>query len=260
VAISMASLVRKRQHKPARSMIYGTHGVGKTTLAADAPNPVFIKTEDGLMDDTPNFGLFTTWAEVSEAIATLYSEEHDFQTVVVDTLDWLEPIIWREACQRGGWASIEDAGFGKGYIAASDVWREFLDGMNALRDDKGMQVILLAHSEIKRFDSPEIDPYDRYQPKLHRLGSALVQENVDNVFFFTRLVSTVKLDAKDKNSKVRGVGGGQRVIYTEERPAYLGKNRYSMPPQILIPDDRSSAWSAVGDYLPTLPARSAEAV
>jgi hypothetical protein len=248
MAVSLASLKRKRDIKPPRAMIYGTHGVGKTTLGANAPSPVFIQLEDGLTTDTPTFGLMANFTEVMEAIGELYSQEHEFLTVVFDTIDWLEPLIWAEACARNNWASIEDAGFGKGYLAASTVWREFLDGTNALRNERNMTVLLLAHAEVKRFDSPDTDPYDRYQPKLHRLASALVQENVDTILFATRLISTVKIDAKDKNSRVRGVGGGQRVLYTEERPAYIAKNRDDMPQQILLPDNAAGAWSTLAGH------------
>lgn len=249
MAISLSSLKRGGDVRPPRIMIYGTHGVGKTSLAAAAPNPVFLQTEDGLMTDTPTFGLLTTFKQVMEAGGSLYTEAHDFGTVVVDTLDWLEPMIWTEACQRNKWASIEDPGYGKGYLATVDIWREFLELTNALRNDKGMAVILLAHAEIKPFNSPEVDPFDRYQPKLHKLASALVQENVDAVFFNARMVSTVKQDPKDPKSHVRGVGGGQRVIYTEERPAYLAKNRYGMPAQIMLPDNPAEAWRAVEQHL-----------
>jgi hypothetical protein len=251
MAISMASLRRGSENKPPRIMLYGPHGVGKTSLAASAPNPVFIQTEDGLAEnDVPTFGILRTFDDVMSAIGSLYTEPHDFQTVVLDTLDWLEPQVWAETCRRNNWPDIESAGYGKGYLAAADTWREVIEGTNALRDEKGMTIILLAHADIKRFESPEVDPFDRYQPKLHARASALVQENVDCVFFNQRMVSTVKIDPKDKNSRVRGVGGGQRAIYTEERPAFLAKNRYRMPPMVILPDDPAQAWGAVAGHLP----------
>jgi hypothetical protein len=252
MAISMASLRRGGENKPPRCVLYGPHGVGKTSIAACAPNPVFLQTEDGLAEiDVPTFGMLRSFDNVMEAIGTLYTDAHDFQTVVLDTIDWLEPLVWAEASRRNSWESIEAAGYGKGYLAAVDVWREVIDGTNALRDDKGMMVILLAHADIKRFESPEVDPYDRYQPKLHSRASALVQENVDCVFFNQRMVSTVKIDPKDKTSnRVRGVGGGQRAIYTEERPAFLAKNRYRMPPMVILPDDPGKAWDALAVHLP----------
>lgn len=258
MAYNLASLRRGAENKPPRAMVYGPHGVGKTSLAANAPSAVFLQTEDGLAEnDAPTFGILRSFDAVMEAISSLYSEPHDFQTVVLDTVDWLEPLVWTEACRRGQWASIEDAGYGKGYIAATDVWREVIDGTNALRDEKGMTVIMLAHADIKRFESPEVDPYDRYQPKLHKLASALVQENVDCVLFNQRMVSTVKIDPKDKNSRVRGVGGHQRALYTEERPAFLAKNRYKMPAVITLPDDPAAAWGALAAHLPYFNGQSA---
>ena len=113
-------------------------------------------------------------------------------------------------------------------ISALDTWRSFLDGVNALRDERGMGVILIAHAEIKRFDSPETEPYDRYQPKLHRSASALVQEHVDAVLFANYRVSTLKSDVGFNKKVVRGVSGGDRLLHTAERPAFLAKNRFGL--------------------------------
>ena len=98
----------------------------------------------------------------------LYTEAHDFQTVVVDSLDWLEPLVWQPCAIQPTPGTIEQPGYGKGYVAAVDTWRAFLDGINGLRDDRGMGVVLIAHADIKRFDSPETDPYDRYEPSCTR--------------------------------------------------------------------------------------------
>ena len=227
MAISLASLKRTSERKPPRLLIYGTAGIGKTTLGTNAPAPVFIQTEDSEVG-CPTFGLLKTYDEVMEAMASLVTEDHDFKTVVLDSLDWLEPIIWRETCRLNKWASIEDPGYGKGYAAALDTWRVVLDGFNALRDERGMAVIILAHCEIKRFDSPETEPYERYQIKLQKAASALVQEHVDAVLFANYRVSTVKADAGFNRKAVRGVGAGDRRLYTTERPAFLAKNRFGL--------------------------------
>lgn len=227
MAISLSSLKRASDRKPPRLLIYGTAGIGKTTLGSNAPSPVFIQTEDSEID-CPTFGLLKTYDEIMEAFAALVTEDHDFQTVVLDSLDWLEPIIWRETCRINRWASIEDPGYGKGYAAALDIWRVVLDGFNALRDERGMAVVLLAHCEIKRFDSPETEPYDRYGIKLQKAASALVQEHVDAVLFANYRVSTVKSDAGFNRKAVRGVGAGDRRLYTTERPAFLAKNRFGL--------------------------------
>ena len=251
MAVSMASLRRGGEIKPNRVMLYGTHGVGKTSLAAAAPAPVFLQTEDGLATiPADTFGLLRTYGDVVDAIATLANEPHDFKTVVVDSLDWLEPVVWTEACRANGWANIETPGYGKGYVAALDTWRLLLDGLSVLRDERGMGVILLAHAEVKKFEPPESEPYDRYQPKLNAKTSALIQEHVDDVLFVNYRVSLIKDNPKEKNSRVRGVGGGQRVLYTQERPSHLAKNRWRMPETIILPDEPEKMWSAVAEHLP----------
>jgi hypothetical protein len=164
--------------------------------------------------------------------------------VVVDSLDWLEPLVWQHTAQANGWTDIEQPGYGKGYVTALDTWRTFLDGTNALRDARGMAVILIAHAEIRRFDSPETEPYDRYQPKLHARASALVQEHVDAVLFANYRISTLKSDVGFNRKVVRGVSGGDRLLHTAERPAFLAKNRFGLPETLPL------AWTELAKRIP----------
>lgn len=245
MAISLASLQRGSAQRPPRVVLYGVAGIGKTTFAAGAPAPVFIRTEDGLGSlDVDAFPLAKSFSDVLESLTALASEDHSFKTLIVDTLDWLEPMIWQHVCARHGWSSIEDPGYGKGFVEAQDVWREYIDAINYLRDEKDMAIIQIAHNQIRRFDSPESEPYDRYELKLHKGTSALVQEHADAVFFTNYRVATTKTDVGFKKSVTRAIGSGERVLYTEERPAFLAKNRYSMPDQLPL------QWDAVAEHIP----------
>lgn len=251
MAINMASLRRSGAPKPPIIATYAVHGVGKTSFAAGMPKSVFMQTEDGLgIIEADTFGLLTTFEAVMDAIMSLYNEPHEFQSVVLDSADHLEPLIWAEACRVNKWANVEQPGYGKGYLATVDTWRNVLDGLSALRDERGMAVHIIAHTEVKKYEAPETEAYDRYQPKLHKLASALVQERADAVFFMNYRVSLVKDNDKDKDSRKRAVGGGQRVLYTTERPSHLAKNRFRMPDSISLPDDPAGMWPAVAQHIP----------
>lgn len=233
MAISLASIKRGVTIAPPRIVLYAPHGVGKTTFGASTPSPILLPFEDGEgVIDVPRFPKITSWAEAIEALSSLANEQHDFRTAVVDTLDWMEPLVWAETCARNKWADIEAPGFGKGYIAASDTWREFFKWLDYLRDAKGMSIVLLAHTEVKTFNDPANDNYDRYQIKLQKRAADLVQEWGDAVLFANYRVYTTKSEAGFKKVTTKGTGSGERVMFTEERPSFYAKNRYGLPPEL----------------------------
>lgn len=227
MAISLQSISRSEGIKAPRIMLYGPHGLGKTTFGASAPKPIFLLTEDGLGNlAADHFPLAKSYGEVIEAIGSLYSDQHDYQTVVLDSVDWLENLIVQEVNTK---FDAKDLAYGKGAVIAADYLRKALDGFSALRDTKGMAVILLAHCQIKRFDSPEVEPFERYMPKLQDRSSALVQEWSD-IVLFTNFKTIVKREDVGFDKKVsRGITTGERMMYTVESPAYLAKNRFSLP-------------------------------
>ena len=128
MAISLASISRSTP-KPPRIVIFGDAGIGKTTFAVSAPDPIVLQTEDGLGAlDVPAFPLAKSFGEVMEAIYSLYEEDHLYKTLVVDSLDWAEPLIWQQVCQSSKVESIESLGYGKGYIEALTYWRQLFEG------------------------------------------------------------------------------------------------------------------------------------
>lgn len=245
----MTLSLEKRTHKPPRILIYGPPKMGKSTFASLAPAPVFIQTEDGLdAIDAPAFPLAQSFGEVLSAIEQLATQEHDRQTVVMDSADWLERLIHNQVCKEQNVKSLENIGYGKGYVFAIDMWRQYIDATNYLRDNKNMVVINIAHSQIKRFENPETDAYDRYQIKMHDKASALLMENSDVILFVNEQVNITK-SQEGFSKRVRAIGEGERVLYTESRPSFVAGNRFSLPAE--IPFDRSGQyWSTIASHIP----------
>lgn len=253
MGISLASICKDPSVAPPRGVIYGPHGIGKTTFGAGAPSPILMPLEEGWGTlATPRFPLLTTYAEVCEAIGALYQDAHEYATVIVDSLDWLEPLIWAETCARHDKPDIEAWGYGKGYLYACDVWREFLAGMSALREEKGMCILLLAHAQVRSFNDPTNEPYDRYELKLQPRAAALIEEWADIVGFANWRTYTTSTEVKkgvNKDKVTRGIGTGERLLHVEERPGWRAKNRYSLPPEIPL------SWQAFASALtPAAPA------
>lgn len=230
MAFDLKSISKNHAAKAPRVLVYGVEGIGKTTFAAGAPDPIFICTEDGLGSlDVAHFPLVEKTDDVMQAITTLYESEHPYKTVVLDSVDWLDNAVVREVEAK---YDAKDLAYGKGSVIAADKWRDILAGFNALRNDKGMCVILIAHTTIKRFDSPETEPYDRYQPKLQERTSSIIREWTDAVLFANYKTIVRKSEVGFNKEVARGISTGERLLYTSERPAYMAKNRYALPENI----------------------------
>lgn len=243
MAISLKDIQKNNFDKPPRIVIHGTPGIGKTTFAAGAPKPIFVQTEDGLGNLSPDaFPLATSFDGVMEAFGALYTEDHKYQTVVVDSLSALEQMIWSKVAKDAGHDNIEQLGYGKGYVIALDHWHAFLDGVNALRD-RGIMPVLIAHTDVVRFDSPETDPYDRYLIKLHKRAFQLLYERADIIGFANYQTAVIKTDAGFNKKVARGVETGDRRLHLVEKPAFVAKNRYSLPESIPL------SWDAMADAL-----------
>jgi hypothetical protein len=255
--ISMSLLENIKSGKepmPPRLMIYGVEGIGKSMFAASAPKSVFIQTEDGLSEiDCYKFPLANTFSEVTDALHVLHQEAHDFQTVAIDSLDWMERLIFDEVCREYGVRSIEkaDGGYARGYTHALTHWRKVLNLLESLRNEKGMACILIAHSKIEKFEDPESSAYDRYSPRLHKHANALISEWVDAVLFATRRFRVQKEDAGFNRERTIaapvGADGGERIMRTVGGPACVAKNRYGLPGELPLSWDALMAAMANGD-------------
>jgi len=242
VAISLSSISKTtRNSLPPRVVLHGDGGVGKSTFGASAFNPIFLPFEDGLDGLEVNaFPRLGSYQDTVDAIASLASGDHDFGTAVLDSLDWLEPLVWSEVARANGKNSIEDIPYGKGYAEALPLWRTLLDGLNHLRETRGMAVVLIAHSQVKRFEAPDSEPYDRYDIKLHKGANALVREWAD-VIAFAHHETAIKKETNGFSTRARGVATGRRLMRLVETPACVAKNRYGLPDVLPL------SWQALMD-------------
>lgn len=225
--MTLGSIRRGVSTAPRRTTLYGVEGIGKTSFGADAPQPIFIGAEEGFgLLDVERFPQPERFDDVLDAIYTLRHEKHDHKTLVIDTLDWLEPLIHKFICERDNQENVEAYGYGKGWNVALDEWRVFTTQLDFLRADTGMEVLLIAHSWIKNFKNPEGDDYDRYELKINNKAAGLIKEWSD-VVLFTNYETYANKDTKTK--RVRGVSTGSRLCYASRTAAFDAKNRYGLP-------------------------------
>lgn len=252
--------IQKTTGKPPRILIYGPQKIGKSSFGALANRPVFLQTEDGLdainVDSFPLTKLVENggggFKELMKNLESLAMEEHNFKTLVVDSLDWMEPLVWEQVCKEHNVKSIEEVlkGFGKGYIQALDVWREYLTILDYLRNEKGMTIIQIAHAQIRKFENPETDIYDRYEIKLQKAAAALMMEHSDIILFANYFVGVKKEEkSMSKEGRKRAVGTGERILYTEERPSFMAGNRYGLAAEIPF-DKNGEYWSEIASKVP----------
>jgi hypothetical protein len=233
--MSVNNVTRGREIKPPRIVLVGTEGVGKSTFPAGAEGSVFIpmKGERGLDQiDAAKFPVAQSYGDIIEAIGSLYQDQHDHQVVVIDSASAAEPLVWAETCTKAGKESIEQigGGYGKGYIEALKYWREIVEGLDALRDDRGMASVIIGHVKTKEFNDPETDPYTQYQFDINEKAANLLYRWADCILFANyQKASVQKADAGFNKQARRGTATGVRKLYTEKRPAHPGKNRYGLP-------------------------------
>jgi hypothetical protein len=253
--MGLAGVVKGRIQRPVRVLMYGVEGVGKSTFAADAPASIFLGTEDGTSQlDVARFPDPTSWQDAHDALDELRRSEHDYRTLAIDTLDWLEPLCWEHVCahrrdkNNKKHDTIEGYPYGQGYQLAVDEWRGLCAHLNALLSEKKMNIVLVAHSQVRMFKNPAGPDYDRYELKLHAKSSGLLKEWADCVLFATHEELT-----RDANGRAKGVSTGARVIYTQRTAAWDAKNRYDLPETLPL------SWEAFADaarsHRPADPAR-----
>ncbi len=262
MAHSLSSIQTGISIAPPIICCFGDEGIGKSRFAANAPDPIFIFTENSIGTlDVPRWNA-GCYEDVMEMTSSLLNEDHNFKTVVYDTLDWLEPMVWQylvkmqPTTEKGKpITNIEDYGYGKGFKYALDYWKDFIELVDELRIKKNMAVIFLAHSTMQKITPPDGDSYDSWTLKLQNSDKTSAKDKIteycDAVLFANWRVALAEEELGFNKTRQRGVGSGERVVYTEKRPAWDAKNRYSLPAQIHIKDaDWGDLWQVLASNIP----------
>lgn len=220
--------------KPQKVVVYGPEGIGKTTFAADFPDPLFIDTEGSTnVYDVARLPAPTSWTMLLDEIKEVIKNPSCCKTLVVDTIDWAEQLCVSHICAKSGKNGIEDFGYGNGYIYVKEEFGCFL---NLLSDviEVGINVVLTAHMQMRKFELPnEGGSFDRYELKLGKKTSSqtapLVKEWADMLLFANYKTIVI---AQDKDGRKCKAAGGARVMYTTHHPNWDAKNRQDLAEEL----------------------------
>ena len=232
---ALASVRTGRIAAPMRVLCYGAEGVGKSTFAAGAPSPIWLGAEGGTGHlDVDRLPEPKTWADVLGSLSDVRREKHDYRTLVLDPLNWLEPLVWAEVTQ--GKCNIEQAcgGYGKGYVAAHQLWRQALAELGSIWSERRMTIVLLAHATIEQHPNPAGPTWPMWVPALHKLPRGSFAQWADHVLFAQ--VETVAMKGEDK--RTLGQSTGLRVLHAAPCGGWLAKSRG-------LPDVMPLAWSSL---------------
>lgn len=226
------NITRGKQAKAQRVIIYGTEGIGKSTLASQFPHPLFIDTEGSTSNmDVARMDKPTSWTMLMNQIAFVKVNPTVCDTLIIDTIDWAEALATEFVCSLHGKVGVEDFGYGNGYTYVREEFGRFLNKLQEIVD-LGIHVVLTAHAQIRKFEQPdEMGAYDRYELKLGKKTTSqtapLVKEWGDIVLFCN--YKTIVMKNESKKNKAQG---GQRVMYTTHTPSWDAKNRFGLPEEI----------------------------
>lgn len=228
--MSLANVRSGRMQSPLRLLIYGVPKVGKSTTAAGAPKPIFLGADAGTEQlDVERLPQPETWEDVHDALRLLQKEKHDYQTLVIDPANFLEPLAHARVIAGTKWTSIEqyEGGFFKGYGAAADLWRVLLSDIERLWQ-RGMNIVFLAHAGVTNFKNPEGPDYQRYTPAMDARVWGLLAGWVDAVLF-ARVEAFAKAEGRNR---AKGFSTGMRVLHTTWSAPWEAGNRWSLPETI----------------------------
>lgn len=213
-------VIKGRQPSPPRILVYGMEGIGKSTFGANCPNPFFIATEDGLDNiHCSRFPTAKSYQEFEEYLKYRVANPEDYQTLVIDSLDWLERLIWEQVCEDEKVTSIEKISYGKGYVIALYYWRQILDLLSEWHEG-GHITLLVAHAVAENYVDPEVT-LTRFAPRLHKHALSFIAEYVDVILLATRKVGAAM-----------GGVNNPRIVRSDTSPSQMAKSRFAIPAEM----------------------------
>jgi len=245
MTIELSTLKASKAILPPRIVLYGTAKVGKTSFAATIPNNLLLDIEGG--SGAVNITRIErekldSYDKLMDVLKSVYEQKHDFSCITLDTMDVLEQLIFTQAAKEHSKNSIADVGYGAGYVTAVNIWKQVLQGLDMLREERKMMVLLIGHDVVKRHDDPISESYDRYNINLHEKTGAILKAWADVIAFVNNEVF-IKSEEVGFNQKVRRAKGGERQLHLIESPAYIAGNRYGLP------DTIDFTWDALSEEL-----------
>lgn len=210
-------------------VVYGPEGIGKSTFAAQFPNPVFIDTEGSTKHmDVARTPKPSSWTMLLEQVRYFKANPFELNTLNIDTADWAEQLCIEEICAKAQKKSIEDFGYGKGYVYLAEEFGRLLNLLEELVE-LGINVVITAHAQMRKFEQPdEMGSYDRWEMKLQKKTAPLLKEWADMVLFANYKTYVVNVDNQGLQKGKNKAQGGKRVMYTTHHPCWDAKNRHNL--------------------------------
>ena len=222
------NIVSGKISRAVKTVIYGTEGVGKSTLASKFPEPLFLDVEGGTSQlDIRRVEVNGTWDELLSIVTEVFRNPDICRTLIIDTADAAETLCIQHILQKYNQKSIESFGYGKGYTYIGEEWGRLMTALDGCID-KGINVTLIAHAKQRKIELPEqTGAFDHWEMKLSKQVAPILKEWADLLLFCNYKTFVITTESNSKKAQ-----GGKRVMYTSHNPVYDAKNRYGLPDEM----------------------------
>lgn len=241
----LVQIIRGKIPSAKKVVVYGPEGIGKSTFASRFPEPLFIDTEGSTKDmDVARTEPPSSWSALLDQAGYVKVHPEVCRTLIIDTADWAEMLCISQVCSKNHKNSVEEFGYGKGYVYVQEEFGRLLNLLSEVVDS-GVHVVLTAHAKMRKFEQPdELGAYDRWEMKLSKGVAPMVKEWADMVLFCNYKTMVVNVDGQGAQKGKNKAQGGKRVMYTTHHSCWDAKNRYGLPDE--VPFEYSSISHIIG--------------